>query len=52
MRLKGEVPGLWLDARELVNGDSARVLAVAQLGHGSPEHSAFIAELRKRAAPQ
>lgn len=45
-------PGLWLDARALINGDSARVLTAAQLGHGSPEHTAFIAELRKRAALQ
>jgi Uma2 family endonuclease len=44
-------PGLWLDPAALVNGDSARLLAVAQLGHGSPEHGAFIAELRDRAAP-
>jgi Uma2 family endonuclease len=51
--LRSEVfPGLWLDPSALIAGDSARVLAVAQLGHGSPEHSAFIAELRKRAAPQ
>jgi Uma2 family endonuclease len=42
-------PGLWLDARALINGDSASVLAAAQLGHGSPEHTAFLAELRNRA---
>ncbi len=53
MRLKGEVfPGLWLDAAALINGDSARVLTAAQLGHGSPEHTAFIAELRRRAEPR
>lgn len=41
-------PGLWLDPAALVNADAARVLQVAQLGHGSPEHIAFIAELRQR----
>ncbi|MBA4191737.1 MAG: Uma2 family endonuclease [Planctomycetaceae bacterium] len=47
--LRSEVfPGLWLDAAALIRGDSARVLTVAQLGHGSPEHAAFIAELRRR----
>lgn len=43
-------PGLWLDLAALIAGDSARVLAVAQLGHGSPEHTAFLAELARRAA--
>jgi Uma2 family endonuclease len=45
-------PGLWLDAAALINGDSPRVLTAAQLGHGSPEHNAFIAELRRRAEPR
>ena len=49
--LRSEVfPGLWLDPAALIAGDSARVLTVAQLGHGSPEHAAFVAELRRRAA--
>lgn len=43
-------PGLWLDPVALIAGDAARVLAVAQLGHGSPEHTAFLAELARRAA--
>ena len=41
-------PGLWLDAPALLRGDTARVLTAAQLGHGSPEHTAFIAALRWR----
>lgn len=45
-------PGLWLDPVALVRGDSARVLTVAQLGHGSPEHAAFIAELRRHSLGQ
>jgi Uma2 family endonuclease len=48
--IRSEVfPGLWLDPAALVAGDSARVFAVAQLGHASPEHAAFVAELRNRA---
>ena len=39
-------PGLWLDTAALIAGDSAKVLQNAQLGIGSPEHMAFIAELR------
>jgi Uma2 family endonuclease len=47
--IRSEVfPGLWLDPAALIRGDSARVLTVAQLGHGSPEHAAFIAALRRR----
>lgn len=41
-------PGLWLDAPALLRGDTARVLTASQLGHGSPEHTAFIAALRWR----
>jgi Uma2 family endonuclease len=41
--------GLWLDAAALLRGDGARVLAVAQQGHGSPEHTAFLQELARRA---
>ncbi|MBN9119946.1 MAG: Uma2 family endonuclease [Planctomycetes bacterium] len=43
-------PGLWLDPTALIAGDAARVLAVAQQGHGSPEHTAFVQELARRAA--
>lgn len=42
-------PGLWLDPAALVNGDSARLLAVAQQGHGTPEHAVFICSLQQRA---
>jgi len=41
-------PGLWLDARALVQGDMAHVLAVAQAGVATPEHGAFIAKLQKQ----
>ncbi len=51
--MRSEVfPGLWLDPAALIRGDSARVLTVAQLGHGSSEHAAFIAELRRRSVGQ
>ena len=43
-------PGLWLDTAALIAGDLAKVLHAAQLGIGSPEHTAFIAELRNREA--
>ncbi len=42
-------PGLWLDVPALLRGDAARVLEVAQQGHGSAEHTAFASELRRRA---
>jgi Uma2 family endonuclease len=38
-------PGLWLDPAALVAGDAAALLRAAQLGHGSPEHSAFVRRL-------
>ena len=41
-------PGLWLDAKALIAGDSAALLRTAQLGHGSPEHAALIRELQRR----
>jgi Uma2 family endonuclease len=48
--IRSEVfPGLWLDPVALVNNDAKRLLAAAQLGHGSPEHCEFIAELNRRA---
>ena len=38
--IRSEVfPGLWLDPAALLRGDGARVLAVAQQGHGSPERT-------------
>jgi Uma2 family endonuclease len=51
--IRSEVfPGLWLDPTALVTGNSAQLLAVAQRGHNSPEHRAFIAELQRRASGQ
>jgi Uma2 family endonuclease len=41
-------PGLWVDPAALVNKDAKRLLSVAQLGHGSPEHCQFVAELQRR----
>ncbi|HLW68321.1 MAG TPA: Uma2 family endonuclease [Gemmataceae bacterium] len=38
-------PGLWLDPDALLNLDSARLLAVLQLGLATPEHAAFVARL-------
>lgn len=38
-------PGLWLDPAALVAGDKAALLRAAQLGHGSPEHAAFVRRL-------
>jgi Uma2 family endonuclease len=46
--LRSEVfPGLWLDPAALVRGDLAVVLAVVQQGIASPEHAAFVAQLKK-----
>ncbi len=48
--IRSEVfPGLWLDPIALMNNDTMRVVRVAQLGHGSPEHCEFVAELSRRA---
>jgi hypothetical protein len=48
--LRSEIfPGLWLDPAALVAGDTARLLIVAQQGHGSPEHTEFVRQLRQRA---
>ncbi len=47
--LKSEVfPGLWLDSEALIAGDSSKVVRIAQLGIGSPDHTAFVAELQNR----
>lgn len=43
-------PGLWLDAVALLRGDLARVLQVVQAGIQSPEHEAFVQQLRQAAA--
>ena len=41
-------PGLWLDPAALIARDGARLLAVAQQGHGTPEHTAFLRDLQRR----
>ena len=47
--LKSEVlPGLWLDPRALLEGNSLRVLEVVQRGVQSPEHAAFVQQLAAR----
>lgn len=38
-------PGLWLDPRALLSGDSRRQRAVLDLGCATPEHAAFVARL-------
>lgn len=38
-------PGLWLDPAALVSGNGPALLRAAQLGHGSPEHAAFVRRL-------
>lgn len=44
--LRSEVfPGLWLDPAALLAGDGPALLRAAQLGHGSPEHAAFVRRL-------
>jgi Uma2 family endonuclease len=40
--------GLWLDARALLAGDGAKLMAKLEEGLASPEHAAFVAELQKR----
>lgn len=44
------LPGLWLDAAALVNGDLAGVFRVMQQGLASPEHAAFAAQLQQAAS--
>ena len=38
-------PGLWLDKMALLAGDLAQVLAILQLGLGTPEHQSFVKKL-------
>ncbi len=45
-------PGLWLDPVALAQRDMARVFQVLQQGLATPEHAAFVAELRARHAPK
>lgn len=41
-------PGLWLDARALLDNDSRRVMDALQRGLASPEHSEFVERLSQR----
>ena len=41
-------PGLWLDASALLANDGVRLLAALSQGLASPEHLAWVAELRRR----
>ncbi len=43
-------PGLWLSIDALLNGDMLQVIAVLQQGLNSPEHQAFVQQLRDRQA--
>ena len=50
--LKSRVfPGLWLDARALLAGDGAKVLAALQTGLQSAEHAAFLKQLSAESRP-
>ncbi len=44
------LPGLWLNLHALVAGDMARASADVHRGIASPEHAAFVADLRRRRA--
>ncbi len=43
-------PGLWLDARPLVEGDLGKVLDVVRQGLATPEHAQFVADLAARSS--
>lgn len=52
-RFKSEVfPGLWLDAKKLIDGDAAAVLKFVQEGIASPQHAEFAAKLQAAAQPK
>lgn len=40
-------PGLWLDPGALIQGDMTAVIRVLQQGLATPEHAAFVEQLRK-----
>ncbi|GAA6614321.1 hypothetical protein NUACC26_000950 [Scytonema sp. NUACC26] len=40
-------PGLWLAVEALLNNQMVRVLEVVQAGLKSPEHTAFVQQLKK-----
>ena len=49
--LRSEVyPGLWLDPVAMLTGNMPRVFEVVRQGLASPEHAAFVEQLRQRAA--
>ncbi len=51
--LRSEIfPGLWLDPAAMIVGNLPRVFEVVQQGLASPEHAAFVEQLRQRAAAQ
>jgi Putative restriction endonuclease len=41
-------PGLWLDPGSLLKNDKVRLIQALNLGLASPEHAAFVAELRRK----
>jgi Uma2 family endonuclease len=41
-------PGLWLDPRALVQGNTRRLREVLDQGRSTPEHAAFVARLAAR----
>jgi len=46
-RFRSQVfPGLWLDPQALIGGELAKVLDNLRQGLGSPEHSAFVKQLK------
>ncbi len=44
-------PGLWLDPDAMMANDKPRLIAALNLGLASPEHAAFVADLRRRRGP-
>jgi hypothetical protein len=45
-------PGLWLDPRALLTGDSAKVVETVRRGLASAEHAAFVEKLSARTTAQ
>jgi Uma2 family endonuclease len=42
-------PGLWLDVKALLKGEMSKVLLTLQTGLATPEHAAFVRQLKRRA---
>lgn len=42
------LPGLWFDPAALIRGDRPRIYEVMDMGTASPEHQAFVQELKSR----